>query len=84
MQHAMTGKQHERAVEAAGRALRLSPLGAYSDYGRRAIDAYFDSLAEQGVVLVDLGEVVGWLVRWRDGSTIAVELERRFGNEGGG
>lgn len=73
----MTGEQHEQAVEALRAGLVMTPYEA--DEGLRA---YFASLARQGVVLVDLGEVVEY-VRREDRSVTRTSLtdaiERRFG-----
>lgn len=56
----MTGEQHERAVEAASweETMALGRIG--SEAARVVIDSYLASLREQGVVLVDLREVVEW------------------------
>lgn len=68
----VSGEQHERAVEAAARAIhaKLPPGAQFGPalnvldeiyFSALAIDAYLTSLREQGVVLVDLREVVAWL-----------------------
>lgn len=76
----MTGEQHERAVEAIdpnGSAYGLSPLAL-----GQIIERYFASLAEQGVRLVDLREVVEYMRMRVELSTreyYADAIKRRFG-----
>jgi hypothetical protein len=89
----VSGEQHEKAIDVAGweETHALGRIG--SEAAEVAVAAYFESLAAQGVRLVDAREVAEWLrtrgemLAWpRDKALFiaaAAEFLARFGGGGG-
>lgn len=88
----VSGEQHDRAIDAAtvravadryGKGLATNPLTTEDrDAMHAAIAAYFASLAEQGVVLVDAKEVVQFAMSLYaaggEGHRACLDIMRRF------
>lgn len=90
----VSGEQHEKSIEAAcegacdsarERGWRGNDAEAWplrNDAAKDAVAAYFDSLAAQGVRLVDVREVAEWLARERDVRERVAFLARFGGGDG--